>query len=88
MGAAKRGQEAGIAPGRSPPAQPRLPPEPKGLPEGARREPANGTSGTERQKTNRSSKLPWPASNASLAVQLHSANEEPSPVHELLQACP
>jgi len=32
---------------RSPPAQPRLPPGPKGLPEGAKREPANGTPGTE-----------------------------------------
>jgi hypothetical protein len=47
LGAAKRGQEAGIAPGRSPPAQPRRPPGPKGLPEGAKREPANGTPGTE-----------------------------------------
>jgi hypothetical protein len=37
LGAAKRGQEAGIAPGRSPPAQPRPPPGPKGLPEGAKR---------------------------------------------------
>ena len=63
LGAAKSGQEAGIAPGRSPPTQPRPPPGPKGLPEGARREPANGTPGTESQKTRRSSKLPWPASN-------------------------
>ena len=46
----KRGQEAGTAPGRSPPAQPRLPPGPKGLPEGAKREPANGTPGTKTQK--------------------------------------
>ena len=66
LGAAKRGPEAGIAQGWSPPTQPRLPPEPKGLPEGAQREPANGTPGTEGQKTNRSSKSLWPASNVNL----------------------
>jgi hypothetical protein len=47
LGPAKRGQGAGTTPGRSAPAQPRLPPGPTGLPEGAKREQANGTPGTE-----------------------------------------
>jgi hypothetical protein len=88
LGAAKRGQEAGIAPGRSPPAQPRLPPGPKGLPEGAEREPANGTPETQTQRNRQELKIRYGRPSVSLVFQLLCRLQESSPVHELLQACP
>ena len=92
LGAAKRGQEAGIAPGRSPPAQPpglpRLPPGPKGLPEGAKPEPANGTPETQTQRNRQELKIRHGRPSVSLVFQLLCRLQESSPVHELLQACP
>jgi hypothetical protein len=41
LGAAKRGQEAGVAPGRSTPIRPRLPPGPAGAPWRAKRKAVN-----------------------------------------------
>ena len=83
LGAAKRGQEAGIAPGRSPPAQPRLPPGAKGLPEGAKPEPANGTPETQTQRNRQELKIRHGRPSVSLVFQLLCRLQESSPVHKL-----
>ena len=83
LGAAERGQEAGIAPGRSPPAQPRLPPGAKGLPEGAKPEPANGTPETQTQRNRQELKIRHGRPSVSLVFQLLCRLQESSPVHKL-----
>jgi hypothetical protein len=84
LGAAKRGQGAGIAPGRSHPAQPRLPPGPKGLPEGAKPEPANGTpEETQTQRNRQELKIRHGRPSVSLVFQLLCRLQESSAVHKL-----
>ena len=83
LGAARRGQEAGIPPGRSPPTQPRLPPGPKGLPEGAQREPANGTPETQTQRNREELKIRYGRPSVSLVFQLLCRLQESSAVHKL-----